>query len=1570
MKARAINLKGLEIAAVIVTVLISWGVVSAAPFHYYGDGERAVDCIDCHDVSGTSGNVSLIADYIVSGWNDPDGTPTMEQVVFLSPHVSPFDWVDGNGSGICEVCHDETNYWRTDGTSPGGGHHSGGDCSNCHTHCNEFLHGAAGSGCGQSGCHGQDGGAGTVQSHTVHTENDDPHEQKGPQTTMACGDCHDLNMIPYFVYDVGQDTNSDGVVDLSETTVCDPCHSESGAYDGSVMVKAAGAWTDGIYETDGTLKSGYEDGTLGYWCASCHDSDQAVIDGQTAPNIAGDDLQTYGFYVNGHGTTDPFNATMHGQNGPGYGCTVCHDPSLTHISDTVNDPRLESVTGDALDYTSASSEVCLDCHLVGQTDPGDLGADATAEASVHSGGVNDRFNTSGTAPDAFPAYGGSADYATNPGYQCADCHSPHGTQKLAMVNATIDGNLGGVSNPIDLGVDVFKYDQTDLTDLDPTAAADDGVCDTCHTVTGDPHPDSNHPGNHNVGNTGDSCMVCHQHGSSFAHAGGAGTGCGDPGCHGQAGGAGTEQGHGTHTGGLNKGPDALLCEGCHDTNNFPLFGADDAQETLAATTVCDACHSPDTPYPESDGLMNAAIGAKANWRVDANDSSSGIYESDGVTLRTGKEKWCATCHDDPPASSSIPSSSTQIVVDDPAASVVPDCTPGSCNRYSEWEYWAGNTPYGSGVRYMATKSLTPGGAVDGEVTYTPTIPEAGEYNVYAWWDSSSGDAKRSSSVPYTIYYNDGTDSVQVPVDQTDNGGQWNLLATLNFDAGTSCYVELSNDAPQGTDPTTTWVIADAILFTKGVAVGSTEAPIVAGDNVDYGFYVTGHGPSGVFHCLDCHDTSIDHIDHAHRTYSRGSNNYQAGYRLRSVDDKEPMKIPRDTGDPQAHWNDFRLCFDCHNRNEVLGVNMEDVSHTNFVHDEDNPDKNSHYFHLEKRRVAFDSDFNGSLDSAFTCTSCHNVHGSPSPMMIRHGELINVNRGEDFPPDFAALNFFYLPLGSDLENSTAGRMDHGGASPEKNGVCQACHGIGTSYRNPAFMGPKVIAPTAEPGSVTLGVETDVLLTVFILDHSDPFDVSTVTIDLSPVLGPGYEAVAMYDDGDDVIDESGTDSGDRDAGDGIYSHLATIPDTVGSGQYDLPVTATDASSTGTNIVELPVVAAPIPGVVIVDDPDAAFDPDCTPGSCDRYSQWEYWDGETPYGTGVRYMAIKSLTPGGAIDGTATWTPALTSTGEYNVYAWWDSKTGDAKRSSSVTYTIYYNDGTDSIQVPADQTENGGQWNLLDTLNFDAGTSCYVELSNDAPQGTGTDTWVIADAIKFNPAGLTYVISGQITDDAVGVDGVTVSISGDITDSTVTAGGGNYSFTVPNGNYTVTPRLVPYDFTPASRDVQVSGGPKTADFTADWTGIVDDPDAAFVPDCTPGSCDRYSQWEYWNGEIPYGTGVRFMAIKSLTPGGAIDGTATWAPAIPATGQYNVYAWWDSSTGDQKRSSSVTYTIHYNDGMDSVQVPADQTENGGQWNLLDTLDFDAGTSCYVELSNDAPQGTGTDTWVIADAIWWEPVP
>ncbi|MCB2181050.1 MAG: hypothetical protein KQH63_03365 [Desulfobulbaceae bacterium] len=184
----------------------------------------------------------------------------------------------------------------------------------------------------------------------------------------------------------------------------------------------------------------------------------------------------------------------------------------------------------------------------------------------------------------------------------------------------------------------------------------DGVCEVCHT-------EANHfrnTGEINAGAggydhtavAGTNCITCHPHTSGFAHGNGTGSGdCWE--CHGHdegyggaTGGKGSFKAHSTHTESDSddlKGPN-INCDECHDTSNFPYFksGTDsnaDGRITLDETDVCNTCHSPNGTY---DGINDATVGAKNNWH-------SAVYEADSLTLQAGKEKWCATCHDENPS---------------------------------------------------------------------------------------------------------------------------------------------------------------------------------------------------------------------------------------------------------------------------------------------------------------------------------------------------------------------------------------------------------------------------------------------------------------------------------------------------------------------------------------------------------------------------------------------------------------------------------------------------------------------------------------------------------------------------------------------------------------------------------------------------------------------------------------------------------------------------------------------------------------------------------------------------------
>jgi hypothetical protein len=701
---------------------------------------------------------------------------------------------------------------------------------------------------------------------------------------------------------------------------------------------------------------------------------------------------------------------------------------------------------------------------------------------------------------------------------------------------------------------------------------------------------------------------------------------------------------------------------------------------MVTAGACNTCHSPGGAF---DGVSHATIGASVNW-------DSGIYESDGTTLQSGKDDWCLSCHDDDPGTSGTNES-----------------------------------------------ALIKG-------VYAPNI--AG--------DENNGDT--------------------------------------------------------------------------------------------YGFNLTGHKIA----CVSCHASDKEHIDGEQRTYEvdEGSGysvlvHYSDSYRLRDVDGQASTYLPRDRGNALNNWKDFSLCFDCHDRYEVLGQNRQDVSGTNFW-DENASIGNSHDYHLDIASRHFDSDWDGTKDSSESCVACHNVHGPPNQAMIRHGELISTPGTTDKVP---ALNFAYLveptvfetatwPVlsgtydvyawwsaysarasnakytvnhtggsavflenqktnggqfnrlgtqtftfgaggsvaltnegadgtvvadaigldgdfdginnpdiiagtdiiiddddptvtytgtwlvwtgagetfygagmhyaklaaavntGASLSESIGGWMDHGGGHQISNTkVCVACHVPNKAkYLRDPNLSPRVLMAETNPGTVPPDGVTEVLFTARVLDPDD--NLASVTIDLSAINGNPTQT--MYDD---------STHGDVTAGDDTYSFKTAVPVGVGSGLKSLLVTATDLTLpvglTGQGEIILSVFYS---GFMIIDNPDAIFV---------NEADWNTWSGagETFYGADMRYKAA------GGGSKTATWTPDITAAGSYNVYAWWSAYSA---RASNAPYTINYDGGSETVRVS--QKVDGGQWNQLGTgtYPFVVGTSGSVVLSDDA------NGVVVADAILWEP------------------------------------------------------------------------------------------------------------------------------------------------------------------------------------------------------------------------------------------------
>jgi lysophospholipase L1-like esterase len=136
------------------------------------------------------------------------------------------------------------------------------------------------------------------------------------------------------------------------------------------------------------------------------------------------------------------------------------------------------------------------------------------------------------------------------------------------------------------------------------------------------------------------------------------------------------------------------------------------------------------------------------------------------------------------------SQSFVIVVTDPASEFVLDDGGSGTTAVGSWRVSIGPNPYGGQSLFSDTISGT----------YTFQASRSGLEEVYLWWTQY---ANRNTSVPVRIY--DGaTLLATVNVDQTKNGGQWNLLGSYSFSGSARVQIVSTSD--------TVTTSADAVKF--------------------------------------------------------------------------------------------------------------------------------------------------------------------------------------------------------------------------------------------------------------------------------------------------------------------------------------------------------------------------------------------------------------------------------------------------------------------------------------------------------------------------------------------------------------------------------------------------------------------------------------------------------------------------------------------------------------------------------------------------------------------------------------
>jgi len=153
--------------------------------------------------------------------------------------------------------------------------------------------------------------------------------------------------------------------------------------------------------------------------------------------------------------------------------------------------------------------------------------------------------------------------------------------------------------------------------------------------------------------------------------------------------------------------------------------------------------------------------------------------------------------------------SGEIIVDDPQTnSTYNNTSYFEYSNTSDWQESGGGTAdeYGGHAKWTANTSAW--------AEWTFTIPEAGNYTVYAWWDDYNG---RDNDALYTGNYSGGSFSYYK--DQGSYSGDWNLLGTHPYDAG-EYKIRVTRQNSDG-DST----LADAIRLVKVDTTASTTVSI-------------------------------------------------------------------------------------------------------------------------------------------------------------------------------------------------------------------------------------------------------------------------------------------------------------------------------------------------------------------------------------------------------------------------------------------------------------------------------------------------------------------------------------------------------------------------------------------------------------------------------------------------------------------------------------------------------------------------------------------------------------------------
>ncbi len=230
-----------------------------------------------------------------------------------------------------------------------------------------------------------------------------------------------------------------------------------------------------------------------------------------------------------------------------------------------------------------------------------------------------------------------------------------------------------------------------------------------------------------------------------------------------------------------------------------------------------------TTNSAASGLVNyGATSSYGSQVVDPNSSTtSHSVTITGLTASTPYHYQCVSAN----AYGSVQTTDNTFTTSSTTPDVIVDNTdPGWTNTSPGGNTWsagsaAGVPKIGSNYLYRAGDASLTESSITRKCRWTPSLPTAGTYDVYAYYQKGTN---RNTAAPYKVYYNGGNaTSVQNQYQTEPNGGAWFLIGQdLPFAAGSAGYVELTTCSMD-----TRYVSADAAKWVYKAAADST-APVM------------------------------------------------------------------------------------------------------------------------------------------------------------------------------------------------------------------------------------------------------------------------------------------------------------------------------------------------------------------------------------------------------------------------------------------------------------------------------------------------------------------------------------------------------------------------------------------------------------------------------------------------------------------------------------------------------------------------------------------------------------------------